>query len=66
MNIDPGVVTAGNVTIGECAQLHTGAVVKNRVRIGADAVVGAGCVVIRDVADGTTVAGVPARPLSPK
>ena len=64
VNIDPGVVTAGNVTIGDCAQLHTGAVVKNRIRIGADAVVGAGGVVIGDVADGTTVAGVPARLIS--
>jgi acetyltransferase-like isoleucine patch superfamily enzyme len=38
-------------------------VVKNRIRIGADAIVGAGAVVIRDVAAGSVVAGVPARAL---
>jgi acetyltransferase-like isoleucine patch superfamily enzyme len=40
-----------------------GAVVLPRVRIGRDAIVGAGSVVLRDVLDGTTVAGNPARRL---
>ncbi|WP_262422983.1 acyltransferase [Brevundimonas denitrificans] len=39
-----------------------GARVLPGVRIGAWAVVGAGAVVMKDVADGQTVAGVPARP----
>jgi sugar O-acyltransferase (sialic acid O-acetyltransferase NeuD family) len=59
--IGPGVIMAGNVTVGEFAYIWTGAVIINRIRIGKNAVVGAGAVVIRDVPECTTVAGVPAR-----
>ena len=57
--IAPGVVTAGNVTIGECACVWTGAVIKNKIRIGDHSVVGAGTVVIKDAPDYSTVIGVP-------
>jgi acetyltransferase-like isoleucine patch superfamily enzyme len=43
------------------ASIGSGAVILCGVRIGADAVVGAGAVVTNDVAPGTTVTGVPAR-----
>jgi acetyltransferase-like isoleucine patch superfamily enzyme len=46
------------------ASLGSGAVVLGGVRIGAGALVGAGAVVTRDVAPGTTVAGLPARALA--
>ena len=62
--LDPGVITAGNVTIGEYSQIHTGAVIINRLRIGKNATVGAGAVVIKDVKDGAKMVGVPARKLS--
>jgi len=59
--VDPGVVFAGNVTVGRFTQVHTGAVVKNRIRIGADSVIGAGSVIIKDIPDRVTVVGVPGR-----
>ena len=43
------------------ASIGSGAVILSGVTIGTDAMVGAGAVVTRDVADGSTVAGVPAR-----
>ena len=44
--------------------IGSGAVVMAGVRIGADALIGAGAVVTRDVPPGETVAGVPARQLT--
>jgi len=60
-SIGPGVVTAGNVTVGAFARLHPGAVVVNRTKIGRNVTVGAGTVVIKDVPDDVTVVGVPGR-----
>lgn len=60
----PSVALAGNVHVGQGADLGTGAAIIPKCRVGAGAIVGAGSVVIRDVAPGTTVAGVPARPLA--
>ena len=59
--LDPAVVTGGNVTIGRCAQIHMGALIANRKKIGANAVVGAVAVVLSDVPADLTVAGIPAR-----
>ncbi len=62
-HLSPGVHLAGGITIGEGAFLGIGSSVIQGIRIGRNAVVGAGAVVIRDVPDGVTVAGVPARAL---
>ena len=51
------------IAIGERARIGLGSGVLRGVTVGADAVVGPHAVVTRDVAPGTTVGGVPARPL---
>ena len=61
VTIDPGVVTAGNVTIGRFSKVHTGTVIINRKRIGENSILGAGTVIIEDVPDNVTVVGVPGK-----
>ena len=62
-HIAPGATLSGAVTIGDGSHVGVGAAVLQGVVIGAGCVIGAGAVVLRDVPDGATVAGVPARPL---
>lgn len=67
--IDPatrrsGLETAHPVTIGDNVWIGGAAVICPGVAIGADAVIGAGSVVTRDVASGAVVGGNPARPLA--
>jgi acetyltransferase-like isoleucine patch superfamily enzyme len=52
------------IILGDNVWLGAGVVVTKGVRIGNGATVGAGAVVTRDVPDGATVAGVPARELT--
>ena len=75
VNIGAAAVTAnfdghrkGKTTIGANTRVGSGSVLVAPVAIGQDAVIGAGAVVTRgrDVADGQTVVGVPARPIPPK
>lgn len=62
-NVTIGMKDGGCPTICDGAEIHAGAVVIGDVRVGTDAVVGANAVVVDDVPDGATVAGVPAREL---
>jgi len=56
-------VFCGKSSIGSRVWIGAGTIVKEKVHVGDDCLTGLGSVVIRDVADGETVAGVPAKPL---
>ncbi|HEV3445099.1 MAG TPA: NeuD/PglB/VioB family sugar acetyltransferase [Gemmataceae bacterium] len=59
--IAPGAVISGFVRVGRSCYIGAGSVIRQRLRIGAGALVGMGAVVVRDVEDGVTVIGNPAR-----
>jgi sugar O-acyltransferase (sialic acid O-acetyltransferase NeuD family) len=61
--LNPVVSISGGVKMGSGVLVGTGAQILQYVSVGRDAVVGAGAVVTRDVEPGTTVVGVPAKPL---
>jgi sugar O-acyltransferase (sialic acid O-acetyltransferase NeuD family) len=61
VNLNPRVVVAGSVRIGEGCYIGAGATVIDRVTIGAGAIVGAGAVVVEDLPPNVTAVGVPAR-----
>ena len=60
-NIGPSVAIAGYVKIGRRAYVYTNATIFPKINIGADAIVGAGAVVTKDVPERAVVYGVPAR-----
>jgi serine O-acetyltransferase len=57
---------ADDTVIGEGAMLGVGAVVLKNAKIGRRAACGANSVVTRDVPDGVTVVGAPAKPIARK
>lgn len=63
-HVAPGSHLAGNVTVGAGGFVGVGTSVIPGRTIGAWSTVGAGAVVVRDVAPGTTVVGIPARPIT--
>jgi sugar O-acyltransferase (sialic acid O-acetyltransferase NeuD family) len=63
VTISPGCLIGGGVAIEDDAFLGIGSVVRDEIRIGRGATVGAGAVVVTDVPAGSTVVGVPARPI---
>lgn len=64
--VSEGANVGAGITIDEYAYLGTGCTIKTGVKtIGREALIGTGAVVIRDVPECTTVAGVPAKPLQP-
>jgi len=61
-----GVTICGNVFVRKNVWIGAGSIILPRINIGCDAVVGAGAVVNKDVSTGTTVVGMPARPIAKK
>lgn len=64
--LNPTVNVSGGVSIGDRVLVGTGVQILEGRTIGSDATVGAGAVVTQDVDVGTTVVGVPARPIAKK
>ncbi|WGI26635.1 NeuD/PglB/VioB family sugar acetyltransferase [Halomonas alkaliantarctica] len=60
VHISPGAHLAGIVSVGKCSWIGIGASIRQQVRIGINVTVAAGAVVVKNVEDNATVAGVPA------
>lgn len=65
-HVSPGAILAGGVFVGARSWIGAGAVVRQGITIGCDVIIGAGAVVVSDIADRTTVVGVPAKPRAHK
>lgn len=63
VHIAPAVALCGGVKVGAQSLIGVGAKVIPRMNIGHAVTVGAGAVVLNDVADNQTVVGIPAKPL---
>lgn len=61
--VNPGARISGGVSIGDGCLIGTGATILQGVRVGAGSTVGAGAVVTKDVSEGQTVVGIPAKPI---
>ena len=60
-NVSSGVKLTGGSKVGDRCEIGTNACVLPKVRVGNDCIVGAGAVVNRDLPNGVTAVGVPAR-----
>ena len=63
VTVCPQVALSGNVVVEPGVWLGTGCCVNQKLTVGEAATVGSGAAVVRDVAPGVTVVGVPAVPL---
>jgi sugar O-acyltransferase (sialic acid O-acetyltransferase NeuD family) len=61
VHICPGAHLAGDVRVGDRSWIGIAATIRQGITIGCNATVGAGAVVVGDVADNSTVVGVPAK-----
>jgi len=64
--ISPGARILGRTKVGDCTEIGTNAVILSDVVVGHNCRVGAGAVVSKNVPDGLTVVGIPAKPLPKK
>ena len=65
-HIAPGAVLCGNVEIGHGTFVGANSVIRQGIKIGHHVTIGAGTVVVKDVPDGATVIGNPAKNLIKK
>ena len=63
VELSPAVNISGRCVIGNYCNIGTGAILLPNVKLGDNVIVGAGAVVTKDVDDGLTVVGVPAKRL---
>ena len=61
VHVGPGVHLGGLVEVGNTTWLGIGCTVRDRIRIGARSVIGAGAVIVKDVGDDVVAYGVPGR-----
>lgn len=66
VHIAPHATLSGAVEVGEGTWIGVGATVKQGIKIGAWCMIGAGAVVVKDVPNGITVIGVPAKEVNSK
>ena len=52
----------GDVIVGNQSFAGSGCIINGQIRIGDNVVIGSGAVVTKDIDDGLTVVGIPARP----
>lgn len=64
VHISPGAHLAGGVTVGDFSWIGLGANIRQLVKVGGEVVVGVGAVVVKDIIESCTVAGVPAKLLN--
>ena len=61
VTLSPGSIILGKVKIGENSFIGSGAIINPNTKVGKNCIIGSGSVVTKDVADNSTVFGVPAR-----
>ncbi|MCA6073410.1 acetyltransferase [Fulvivirga sedimenti] len=61
VHVAPGSTLCGGITVGEGTMIGAGATILPNITIGKWAVIGGGAVVTKDVPDGVTVVGCPAK-----
>lgn len=66
VHISPGARLAGGTQVGKCAWVGIGAITRQLITVGSNAVIGAGSVVVKNVAPNTVVVGNPAKILERK
>lgn len=62
-HVAPGAVLGGTVRVGDMCLIGSGAVILPGITVGTGSVVGSGAVVTQNVEPGTTVIGIPAKPM---